>query len=261
MEKITQQPVAWQYRAKTKQGNVETDWHNCYENEAIRYRLNPDDGILIYEVRDLYAAPQVPRDVLMAAMREVQEQSAVFAKKHVVSEPFIRHCINLGEIADRYASKVQPSKVLETERLTFDQANRDTGNVAVVYEDGHSVTLSLTLGSEGVECGGYASKVQPVVPRECGCGWRGESDDCVWCGNVGPLCPKCHETTEEAQQPARAQPVAVPDAEIIQCFETEMARNPAAYDQLGEVVYQITQEELVRAARALLSAAQKPEGV
>ena len=40
--------------------------------------------------------------------------------------------------------------------------------------------------------------------RECGCGWQGSQDDCVWCGSVGPLCPKCHETTEaaQAQQPA-----------------------------------------------------------
>lgn len=37
--------------------------------------------------------------------------------------------------------------------------------------------------------------------RECnGCSWVGEASDCVYCGEVGPLCPECHETTEEALQ-------------------------------------------------------------
>lgn len=44
--------------------------------------------------------------------------------------------------------------------------------------------------------------------RECGCGWHGAVDDCTWLGSVGPLCPNCHETTEEAAQPPA---VAVPD--------------------------------------------------
>jgi len=36
--------------------------------------------------------------------------------------------------------------------------------------------------------------------RECGCGWRGRLEDCLWLGAVGPLCPACRETTEEAEQ-------------------------------------------------------------
>lgn len=36
--------------------------------------------------------------------------------------------------------------------------------------------------------------------RECGCGWRGHLEDCLWLGAVGPLCPACRETTEEAEQ-------------------------------------------------------------
>lgn len=32
--------------------------------------------------------------------------------------------------------------------------------------------------------------------RECNaCEWRGLKFDCVWLGKIGPLCPKCHETT------------------------------------------------------------------
>lgn len=38
-----------------------------------------------------------------------------------------------------------------------------------------------------------------VRRRECNaCEWVGDKSDCVWCGEVGPLCPKCHETTMEA---------------------------------------------------------------
>lgn len=50
-----------------------------------------------------------------------------------------------------------------------------------------------------IEAGVSEERVVPAlgVLRECGCGWRGCEDDCVWCGMVGPLCPECRETTEE----------------------------------------------------------------
>lgn len=35
--------------------------------------------------------------------------------------------------------------------------------------------------------------------RECNaCSWAGPTTECVYCGEVGPLCPMCHETTMEA---------------------------------------------------------------
>lgn len=37
--------------------------------------------------------------------------------------------------------------------------------------------------------------------RECiACGWIGNSDECVWLGSIGPLCPCCHEVTESAEE-------------------------------------------------------------
>lgn len=45
--------------------------------------------------------------------------------------------------------------------------------------------------------------ITTAAQRECSCGWHGAQDDCVWCGTIGPLCPKCHETTEAAQQAAQ----------------------------------------------------------
>lgn len=37
--------------------------------------------------------------------------------------------------------------------------------------------------------------------RECvGCDWIGNADDCVWLGEIGPLCPVCHEVTEAAEE-------------------------------------------------------------
>lgn len=39
--------------------------------------------------------------------------------------------------------------------------------------------------------------------RECNaCDWIGNLADCVWCGAVGPLCPVCHETTEQIEDSA-----------------------------------------------------------
>lgn len=36
-------------------------------------------------------------------------------------------------------------------------------------------------------------------PRQCNaCEWIGPRSDCCWLGAVGPLCPECRETTEEA---------------------------------------------------------------
>jgi hypothetical protein len=41
-------------------------------------------------------------------------------------------------------------------------------------------------------------KLLKPVMRECNiCDWTGIESDCVMCGEVGPLCPECHETTYE----------------------------------------------------------------
>ena len=108
------------------------------------------------ELRDLVLASltkALPRDVLMAIAQDVfsaceKEEGTIYG-------------VDLGAIVDRYASSALPTDVLETERLTFDRASRDPGTVAVVYQDGRHVPVQLTLGSEGVECAGYASQVQP----------------------------------------------------------------------------------------------------
>ncbi len=97
--------------AEPRQPPVAFRWRYGAECDDTRWHFSeiPIGSYLDRTIEPLYLAP--PRDVLMAAMREVQEQSAVFAKQYVVSEPFIRHCINLGEIADRYASQVRPEQV------------------------------------------------------------------------------------------------------------------------------------------------------
>jgi hypothetical protein len=43
--------------------------------------------------------------------------------------------------------------------------------------------------------------------RECNaCDWRGIRSDCTWLGAVGPLCPLCYETTDEApNDPAKGR--------------------------------------------------------
>lgn len=30
------------------------------------------------------------------------------------------------------------------------------------------------------------------------CGWQGLASECVMLGAIGPLCPECHEVTEQA---------------------------------------------------------------
>lgn len=95
----------------------------------------------------------VTRDVLTAVAKDVfaaceKEEGTIYG-------------VDLGAIVDRYVSNALPTDVLETERLTFDRASRDPGAVAVVYQDGRHVPVQLTLGTEGVECGGYASKAKP----------------------------------------------------------------------------------------------------
>lgn len=138
----------------------------------------------------------------------------------------------------------------------------------------HGLCIALALVEEAIAA---AEAAQPVGPRECGCGWRGESADCVWCGNVGPLCPKCHETTEEAQQPASAQQVIVPDendpAVAVIAFVLNLERTGHSGEGIdflrlwNEGEFEVCRREWPDAppecyigADPMLSAAQKPEG-
>ena len=37
---------------------------------------------------------------------------------------------------------------------------------------------------------------------ECNnCDWVGKESECVQCGDIRPLCPECHETTECYETP------------------------------------------------------------
>lgn len=57
-------------------------------------------------------------------------------------------------------------------------------------------TTDLETGSANV-IGAHVHVIpHPPEERECNeCDWNGPVTACLWCGEVGPLCPECNETT------------------------------------------------------------------
>lgn len=95
MDKNTQQPVA---RINTVGGYPDDSRH---ELELLVKHCHLFDGQL------LYTAPPVPRDVLMAAMKDVYDECDRQASD---CEHYYSAKVDLAAIADRYASKVQPER-------------------------------------------------------------------------------------------------------------------------------------------------------
>lgn len=71
--------------------------------------------------------------------------------------------------------------------------------------------------------------------RECNaCDWIGKNSDCVFCGEVGPLCPICHETT----MPVKGRPVLPPDqAQTAMIRERVTPAQRQAYEARGGKVW------------------------
>lgn len=112
------------------------------------------------------------------------------------------------QIADlELALFAENQKRLETEQLRDQLVAPLEDAVRLLRAAGYAMSGTATTPMLAIIATAKAAQLPVMAHRECGCGWCGAQDDCMWCGGVGPLCPKCHETTE-VSPPAIAQPVA-----------------------------------------------------
>lgn len=192
----TQQPVAWRY-IRRADGKVVHDTIEMvkWTDDQVSYVAKCFD----VEVIPLYPAPPVPRDVLMAAMTEVCGWIDA-------NDPWP----DLNEIADRYASKVQPEPVnqqtLAALKRLLHKAYKQN------WQDNYPSEVERAEAAIAA-----AEAAQPVCHT---CKGRG-----VIGGHVGQTPESFDYVTEDCpdcQQPASAQPVAVPDEmKIIGLHPTE----------------------------------------
>lgn len=99
----TQQPVAWMLECPTMTGD--TCWKLSWNQSGagVCNRLSGKD-----HEKALYTAPPVLRDVLMAALAEMQNEAIAVASNpdDYVSLPLAIARIDIATLADRYASQV-----------------------------------------------------------------------------------------------------------------------------------------------------------
>lgn len=320
MDKNTQQPVAWAVTVGNDVANQIGFFTDKAKADACFVEQAGEKYASLYLVQPLYTATPVPRDVLMAALGELRDQCAELAAKYVNSEAFIRSTIDLSAIADRYASKVQPESVNQQLLAALKDLAIDMkiaqGNMRIAairdpkWEgcaeaiqprvDAAEAAIAAAEAAQPVESGEWRTNDPNVsdehikaIAKACGLipsyTTRELVDRVVGFGHVLLRDKAVQEKFVEAnahllrmfQQPASAQPVAVPDTELFAktiddfeaCGETDTPQDALLQfasagwlhcvmfevledDTLGCVKFQIT-----NAGRAMLSAAQKPEGV
>lgn len=140
MDKNTQQQASWEYFDGT--------WHVGVDGERENYEM------FGYPTRDLFTAPPVPRDVLMAFGIDVADKAY---DAGVIGNLFTDE--DISAIADRYASQVQPERNTVTLEEIVEQL-KSGENGDAISEAMTQATADMALGRAIRE--GRATQPEPV---------------------------------------------------------------------------------------------------
>lgn len=144
----TQQPVAYRWRFGSE--SLDTRWHYS------------DVPLVPYSdrtVESLYTAPPVPRDVLMAAMRDAVADLKAGAFLADCGTDIAFRAVDYSAIADRYASQVQPERNTVTlEEMVAKLKASENGDA--ISEAMTQATADMALGRSIRE--GRANQPEPV---------------------------------------------------------------------------------------------------